>query len=270
MKGTSLKAREAALAAFEPVAVAAGKDAVRLGTELFAVADILDGSGSLRRALTDPARPAEDKASLAADLLSRFDARVVEAVAGFVRGRWSSGVDLPDAVEDAGFLAVFAAAQAGGAMAEVEEQLFRFERQLVAHRSLLAALGDRTATAAGRVGVLRDVLAGRVNPLTQVLLERVVGEPRGSRLLPAVRKLVQSAADRNQRLVARVTAAVELSSAQRTRLTSILEETYRRSVQLNVAVDPEVLGGIKIQVGSEVVDGTIVTRLADAKRRLVG
>jgi len=81
---------------------------------------------------------------------------------------------------------------------------------------------------------------------------------------------VQAAAKRRERLVAHVTAAVELSAAQRTRLAGILKGAYGHDIQLNVTVDPEVLGGIKVQVGSEVVDGTIVSRLADARQRLVG
>lgn len=148
--------------------------------------------------------------------------------------------------------------------------MFRFERELVGNPELLAAVGDRTLPASARVGVVHDVLKGKADDVTIALVERAVGAPRGARVLTLVRKLVQSAADRRERLVARVTAAVELSASQRERLTAILSKAYGREIQLNVAVEPQVLGGIKVQVGSEVVDGTVVSRLADARRRLVG
>ena len=67
-----------------------------------------------------------------------------------------------------------------------------------------------------------------------------------------------------------MTAAVELSMDQRHRLASILRRAYGHEMQINVAVDPQVLGGIRVQVGSEVVDGTVLSRLDDARRRLVG
>jgi len=67
-----------------------------------------------------------------------------------------------------------------------------------------------------------------------------------------------------------VTAAVELSAAQRARLAKILGDAYGRQFQINATVDPEVLGGIRVQVGAEVVDGTVLARLDDARRRLVG
>ena len=270
MKGSSQKARDAVLKSFEPVANAAGEQGLTLASELFAVVDALDGSGSLRRALTDPARDGADKAALVASLFAQFDARVVAVVADFARARWSSEADIATSVEDAGVLALLASAEAKGTLQTVEEQLFRFERELVGHPDLLAAVGDRTLPASARVGVVHDVLAGKADPVTIALLERVVGTPRGARVLTLVRRLVQAAADRRERLVARVTAAVELSASQRERLTAILTKAYGHEIQLNVAVEPQVLGGIKVQVGSEVVDGTVVARLADARRRLVG
>ena len=270
MKGTSQHAHDAVLRAFDPVASAAGKDGAILASQLFAVVDALDGSGSLIRALTDPSRPADDKATLVEQLFASFDDRVRSVVADFARARWSDAEDLSESIEDAGSLALLAHAEAEGTLQQVEEELFRVERELMAHQSLLTALGDRSTPAADRVAVLRDVLGSKVGPNTLALLERKVAAPRSTRVLRAVRELVQAAAKRRERLVARVTAAVELSAAQRTRLAALLTEAYGHEIQVNVAVEPEVLGGIKVQVGSEVVDGTIVSRVADARRRLVG
>ena len=270
MRGTSQAARDQALRAFDPVAVAAGADGEQLARELFAVVDVIEGSGSLRRALTDPARPSDNKAGLVASLLGNFDERVVTVVSDLASSRLSEESDLVVSIEDAGVLALLASAQAAGTLQTVEEELFLVERQLVAHRDLLTALGDRSATAEGRVGVLKDVLGSKIGAISFALVERKVAVPAGARLLTAVRELVREAAQRRERMVVSVTSAVELSAAQRTRIASILRDAYGHEMQINVAVDPSVLGGIKIQVGSEVVDGTVVSRLADARRRLVG
>jgi F-type H+-transporting ATPase subunit delta len=270
MRGTSQAARDEVLRAFDPVATAAGKEGIALAEQLFAAVDALDGSGSLRRALTDPGRDGDDKASLVESLFGSYDARVVSVICDLARARWSEGSDLAAAIEAAGGLALLAVAQSTGVLHTVEEQLFLVERELTSSRDLLTALGDRSATAEGRLGILDSVLGGKVDAVTYALVARKVAAPRGYRLLNAVRELVNLAAERSNLMVASVTAAVELSAAQRKRLASILKETYGRDMQVNVAVDPEVLGGIKIQVGSEVVDGTVVARLADARRRLVG
>lgn len=270
MRGSSQLAKDEVLRAFDPVASAAGTEGLRLADELFAAVDTLDRSGSLLRALTDPARDSADKADLAASLFAKYDPRVVTVIKDLVSARWATGADLSTSLEDAGILALLASAQSLGVLSTVEEELFLVERQLVANRSLLSALGDRAALAEGRVGVLRDVLQGKVNAVTYALVARKVGAPRGARLLGAVQGLVKAAATRRALMVVSVTAAVELSVEQRERIASILKDAYGHDMQVNVAVDPEVLGGIKIQVGSEVVDGTVVSRLADARRRLVG
>jgi F-type H+-transporting ATPase subunit delta len=41
-------------------------------------------------------------------------------------------------------------------------------------------------------------------------------------------------------------------------------------VHLNVVVDPEVIGGIRVEIGDDVIDGTVSSRLDDAGRKLAG
>ncbi|MDN4471767.1 F0F1 ATP synthase subunit delta [Demequina zhanjiangensis] len=269
MRGTSQASRDAVLREFEPVANAAGADAMTLGSQLFVVVDALDGSGSLRRALTDPARDADAKSVLVKQLFGGFDPRVVDAVTSFAGRRWSEEADLAVAVEDAGVEALLAAAQANGTLDTVEEELFAMQRILEGDRDLLVALSNRSASREVRLELLEGILKGRLDAVTRALLHRAVEKVRGQRLITTLKAYVQAAAARRGRLLASVVSAVELSAAQRTRLHSILSSAYGREVQLNVAVDPEVLGGIKVQVGTEVVDGTVLARLDEARRRLV-
>lgn len=270
MRGTSQASHDRVLAEFEPVAVAAGADGVTIAEGLFAIVDALDSSASLRRALTDPARPGTDKASLVGQLFGSFDSRAVDVAAAFANARWSGEADLAESIEEAAELALFTFAQHQGMLEAVEEELFRVERILVAERDLLVAMGNRSATRDQRIDLLEGTLGGKLLPTTHALLTRIVGMPRSRRLVPGIRALLEAAASRRGRTVASVTAAVELSAAQRSRLADILKDAYGHDMQINVAVDPEVLGGIRIQVGSEMVDATVLTRLDEARRRLVG
>ena len=88
--------------------------------------------------------------------------------------------------------------------------------------------------------------------------------------MPTIAWYGSVAAERRKRLVAAVTSASVLTEAQETRLGALLERAYGRAVQLNVTVDPTVIGGLRIQVGADVVDSTVLSRLADARRRLAG
>ncbi len=270
MRGTSEASRDAVLKDFFPVATAAGKDAARLAEELFSVVDALDSSGSLRRALSDPARPGTDKTALVEDVFGSLDPRVRDVIAAFASRRWILADDMADAVEDAAVDAYLSAAQAAGELESLEEELFRVERFLAAERDLLAALGDRSALPTARSTLATSIFGTRVSPIAMALIERAAGESRSRRLSSSLAYYVKAAAERRQRVIAAVTSAVELSAAQRTRLARALQGLYGSEVQLNVTVDPRVIGGLRVQVGDQVVDGTILRKIDDVRRRLVG
>lgn len=270
MRGTSQRSRDAVVRAFSPVALAAGKDAATVAQELFSVVDALDGSASLRRALTDPARPGTDKNVLVASLFGSLDARTLGVLSDAVSARWSHEADLAQALDEAGVEALLAAAQSAKVTGRVEEELFRVERELVSNRELLLAVEDHLSSRKARIALVAEVFGNTLHPFTLALVQRKAASPRGERVLTALRELTHAATERDGRLVASVTAAVELSAAQRKRLGTILADAYGREVHINVAIDPVVLGGIKVQVGSDVVDGTVLARLDDARRRLVG
>lgn len=270
MRGTSGASLEAARERFEPVLQAAGADALTIGEQLFAVVEALDESGALRRSLSDPSRGGEDKAGLVAGLLGRFDGRVTDLLSGMVRSRWAGEGDLVDAVERLAVDATLAAAESRGTLETVEDELFRITRVLVAQREARQALSDTSSAPARRRALVDALLGGKVDPVTQALAQRATLHPRGRRFVPTLTWFGEVAAERRQRLVALVTSASVLSQAQQDRLAAILERSYGRAVQLNVTVDPAVIGGLRIQVGADVVDSTVLSRLADAQRRLAG
>lgn len=270
MRGTSGASLEAARERFEPVLRAAGADALTLGEQLFAVVEALDESGALRRSLADPSRDGADKATLVAGLLGRFDERVVDLVSGVARSRWASEADLVDALEQIAVDATLAAAQERGALETVEDELFRLGRVLVGQSEARQALSDTSTDAERRRALIGALLAGRSDDVTMALAQRATACPRGRRFLAALSWYGEIAAERRNRLVATVTAASVLSKAQEERLAAILERSYGRAVQLNVSVDPAVVGGLRIQIGADVVDSTVLSRLADAQRRLAG
>ncbi|MFD6092603.1 F0F1 ATP synthase subunit delta [Oerskovia sp. NPDC060338] len=270
MRGTSGASLAQAQERFEPVLRAAGEGAFALGEELLTVAAALDASVPLRRALADPSRSGEDKAALAADLLREgFDGRVVDLVSGVARGRWAHDADIADAVEHLGVDAILASAEARGALERVEDELFRITRSLVGEREARRVLTETSTDPARRKAFVDALLAGKVDPVTQFLAERATIAPRGRRFVATLVWLGEVAAQRRRRLVASVTTGAVLSQAQQDRLSALLERAYGRAVQLNVTVDPEVLGGLRVQVGADVVDSTVLSRLADARRRLV-
>lgn len=265
--------RESLAAARERLDDAAGglgaDELTRLGEELYAVAGLLHRERRLRRNLTDQGSPEASRRQLIERLLSgKVGDRALETVSALAASRWSRPLDLVDAVEELGDQAVFAVAEGDSSLEDVEDELFKFGRALDAQPRLATLLTDETRDADDRVGLLASVLSDRARPVTRTLLEHAVREPRDRALEDVVEHLVDRAAARRERYVAHVTAAGPLSEQQEQRLLDALGRIYRRSISLQIQIDPGVLGGLVIRVGDEVIDGSISGRLVRARQWL--
>ena len=269
MQGTSRGSLLTAQERLESLIGASRNDRFAIGDALFAVTGVLDSSASLRRALTDPSRDGEAKAGLVVRLLDgKVEATVVELVAGLARMRWARSRDLVDTIELLAVTAVVASAQETGELDRLEDELFRFRRTVDANPELRSALTDRTATGERKAALVSHLLKAKVTPATLRLARQAVLAGRGLRLDAVLTTYGEIAAKRREQLVAHVVVATDLDHDQRERLAAALARQYGHQVQLNVDVDPGVLGGIRVEIGDEVLDGTISRRLDDARRRL--
>lgn len=269
MAGSSRAARVAADKAL--TSALDGVDRAALAEELFSIAAAIDGNISLRRAFADPSREGSAKRDLAERL---FGGKVSESANGVigevVAQRWSSEGDLADAVEALAVRALLASAEKAGRIDDVENQLFRFERIVAADTGLRDTLSSRNTDAEGKAGVVRRLLEGKVAPETLRLAEQAVRVDRGRRLDRVLESYLKLAADRREELTALVTVAVALDERQQGRLKSALRSIYGKPVSLQTVLDKSVVGGIRVQIGDEVVDGTVVRRLDTVRRDLAG
>jgi F-type H+-transporting ATPase subunit delta len=268
MRGTSRASLAAVSARWEPVAAAAGADALSMADELFAFVDALDGSGSLRRILADPSAEPETKSAVVARLLQRADARTVAVATDLVTSRWSADRDLADAAERLGVDAALTAAESAGELDTVADDLFEITRALAGQRELRRTLQDSAVPGAARAALIEEALGGQSTPTTRVLARRAAAAPRGRRFVVRMGDVAELIAERRNRKVATVTVAAPLDTPQRARLAELLATALGRQVELNVVVDPTVVGGLRVQSGADVIDATVLARLADARRRL--
>ncbi|EMF54283.1 MULTISPECIES: F0F1 ATP synthase subunit delta [Streptomyces] len=269
MNGASREALAAARTRLDALTDSTSVDAARLADELAAVTALLHREVSLRRVLTDPAQSGEAKAELVGRILGgQVGTTTADLVSGLVRSRWSQPRDLVDALEQLADVADLTAAQQAGTLDDVEDELFRFGRIVASNTELRAALTDRAAGAPAKSELLRSLFSGRAKATTERLVTRLVAAPRGRSLEAGLDSLSKLAAERRDRMVATVTSAVPLSDPQKRRLGAALAKLYGRAMHLNLDVDPGVLGGIRVQVGDEIINGSIADRLEDAGRRL--
>jgi F-type H+-transporting ATPase subunit delta len=243
--------------------------ATGLASELFSVVGVLDTEHGLRRALADAGKPAGEKGAIVGALLrGKVSRQAEDLVVAAAESHWATPGDLVDALEQVAIEAMVLAAQADDGLDDLEDQLFRFSRVISANPDLRAALADAAVPAELKRELLGTLLDGKVTPVTLTLISQVVTHPRGRALNVALDLCAAIAARRRQQLIAVVRSAIELSAAQRRRLAAALAEAYGHQVHLNVVLDPSVLGGMSVQIGDELIDGTAATRLAEVRRRL--
>jgi F-type H+-transporting ATPase subunit delta len=120
----------------------------------------------------------------------------------------------------------------------------------------------------GKRELLRQLLADKVTPESLRLITEAAVNPLGRSLDISLEEYARLAARRRERLVAEVHVAVALTAAQRSRLVAALTASYGHEVYLNVVLDPRIAGGMTVRVGDELIDGSVTTRLAEARRRL--
>ena len=260
-------AAEARLKALDTVADAQPASAA-LAEDLFAVADAVAGQPSLRRALTDPSTPDEARQGLAEALLtSRVGAPAVAVVGQAARARWTSASGFVAALERQGVRALLRTAQDAGRLDELEDQLFKVERLVDANPELRRALGDRRAPIEGREELLAGLLSGKVLPSVARLAKRAVAARQRTFDL-TVEGYLKAAAELRERAVATVTVAQPLAPEQEERLRAALSRQVGREVNVRVVIDPTVVGGVRVSLGDEVIEGTVAGRLTDAQRKL--
>jgi len=242
----------------------------QIGDQLFAVVRLLDSEHGLRRALADSGKPSAEKADVARRLLH---GRVSEATEGLVAdaaaAHWATPGDFADALEQLAIEAVTMAAQYAGSLDDLEDDLFRFGRVVSAQTRLRSVLVGPT-TADAKASLLENLLASKVSGPSLSLITQVLTHPRGRSPQAVLDLAAGIAAQRREQLIAVVRVATELSAAQRRRLFDTLTAAYGQGIHLNVVHDPAVIGGISVQIGDELIDGTAASRLAEVRRKLAG
>jgi ATP synthase F0 subunit b/ATP synthase F1 delta subunit len=254
--------------------VAGGLDPEQLSTladDLASVAKLLSREAILTRHLADPSNNPAPKIGLLERVIGgKVGEQALDVLKAAVSGRWSTDSNLVDAVEHVARLALLVRAERDDVAGDVEEQLFRFSRILDSSPRLSTLLSEHTTPAEGRVKLLRDVLGSGsgTNPIAAALLSQTIELLRGERADDAVLDLAELAVARRGEVVAHVDAAAELSDAQRTRLTEVLTRVYGHPVSVQMQINPELLGGLSIAVGDEVIDGTLSSKLSSAETKL--
>lgn len=241
-------------------------DTSRLGDDLFAVVDALESSPSLRRAVTDPGTPEQNRQQLVHAVLDgKVSKTAVDIVAEGAAMRWAGGRTFAAALERQGARATLMAAENADQLENTEDELFRFARLVDGNPGLRNALADRSVRLAHRQELVGSLLAGKTSDATIALAKRAVAA-RERTFGQTIEGYVTLAAAQKNRIVATVRVATPLTDEQRERLQRTLRNQVGRDVAIQEVIDENVVGGVRVELGDEVIEGTVASRLHDVRR----
>ena len=246
------------------------EDAWRIGNELFTITKVLDDSIQLERALTDPSRPVADKVAVLKELLGdNAHPMTMEIMTDLVSRRWSRARDIANAVEDFGVDAMMYYADATDATLQVSIELSELHSALLNLPVVRAKLYDYQATSEARVKLFHEVFSGKtLNKVTMRLAEHATCNLRRRRYLETIQWLINKFSRHMGESMVTVTTATPLKKEQIKRLVEVYSAKVGRQVHINSVVDSTVLGGMRIQVGDEVTDNTVVAQLQNLHRKV--
>lgn len=163
-------------------------------------------------------------------------------------------------------------------LAEQDRDIDRVEASLAAVRDALDQSADFRALTSSPViargAAAKAVLAAAdqlgVDPTTKNFLG-VLAENRRLGELPAIMRAFRQLAARHRgEVTAEVTSAHPLGPDQVTELKQQLRQRVGREVNVDLAVDPDLLGGLVVRIGSQMIDSSIRTRLNALAQQMKG
>jgi F-type H+-transporting ATPase subunit delta len=167
--------------------------------------------------------------------------------------------------------ALFDLAVAGKSLDAVSESLSRLKDALATSADLktlvTSPMVTRKAAAAGVAAVAASL---KLDTLTGNFLGVLAANRRLATLPAIIRDFNGLAAARRGEISARVTAAHALSASQQKALAAKLKAGLGRDVALDITVDPAILGGLIVRVGSRMIDSSLKTRLDSLGQALKG
>lgn len=241
------------------------RPAAALGGELLAAARAIASSSQLASLLTDVGVEPAAKQRLITSAFAGLGVGTRGILKTVAAGRWSAEGDLVDTIEELGFRALARTAKE----ASLERELFAVQRAVSSDPQVELAVGSLAVPVAARLALV-DGLVKRASQATGLIARHVVALPRGRRVVEGLARAERIVAEARGRTIAVAEVAKPLTAAQLDRLAAALSTKYGKPVTVNEVVVPDVVGGVRVRIGDEIIDGTVRSRLDDLKLKLAG
>lgn len=258
--------REALARSVSALAGLGSKADLATAEDLFAAGRVVADSAQLRAVLSDPSADAAGKTALVTRVFGSLSAPAVELLVSVASGRWSGPDDLLDAIEELGIRSIAASAPRN---LDIAAELLAFGGAVTSDAQLELALRSKLAAPEAKADLVSRLLDGKASAQTVAIVRQLTLQPRGRSIRESLRSAARTVAAQDGQTIATVVTAAALPDAQVERLRASLAARYG-DLKLNQVVDPTIIGGLRVQIGDDVIDGSIASRLSELRLQLAG
>jgi F-type H+-transporting ATPase subunit delta len=259
--------REAVASARGVLADLGGSADLATGEQLLNAGRIIGSSSKLQAYLADPSEDVADKKRFLDRVFGEFGQPARALLTSIVGSRWSSHSDLLVGIEEIGIRTIASSAPTD---LQIDSELFSFGEVVSSDSGLELAVGTKLSDGPAKAALVERLLGGKASQQTISIVSQLVQQPRGRRIGELLRNAAAVVADQSNELVAVVSSAAPVAAEQLQRLERGLAKQFGRSLRVNLVIDPSILGGLRVQVGDQVIDGSVATKLSELRLQLAG
>ena len=234
------------------------------GADLLSASAQIGQSLPLLTALAETPADSAAKTQLVERVFASASAGARSVLTTAVSQAWSSHGELVAGIEELGLRA------AANSYSNLADELLAAAAVVDSNHDLELTLGSKLGSAESKLGLVDALFGAKLSGPALAVVRHLVANPRGRKLSPALRDSARIAADQGGSELATVTVAAPLSDAQQQRISDLLAASAGRPVRITTVVDPTIVGGVRIQIGDDVIDGSVSSRLEDLRLQLAG
>jgi F-type H+-transporting ATPase subunit delta len=176
--------------------------------------------------------------------------------------------DFLTALEDIAIDGVLHSAQQDDRLDFVEAEMYDVLDLLTKETDLNKVLSDFSIPRRRRLKLIDVLFRDKVDRRTFALLKHATAYIARGRFWGNVYWMCELISNKKHKIVAHVTSAHAFSAEQRRRLLELIQSKYSRNVELAISIDPELIGGARMQIDSDFVDTSVRAKLQDYQAEL--
>ncbi|NLL53045.1 MAG: F0F1 ATP synthase subunit delta [Peptococcaceae bacterium] len=165
--------------------------------------------------------------------------------------------------------ALFELAMEMSVLDQIESELRFLDNLILEHKDLKYILSHPGIEVSSKKEILAKILDNNVSEISKHFLYLLIDRRRQNILTMVLREFTRLANNVRNLVEAKVVSAISLSPEQEEKFKQVISKLTGKNVQLITEINPQLIGGAKIQIGDQVIDGTITAALSKLRQELI-